>query len=480
MKSLRKIMWITVIGVLASCASYTNKNATEMEEKSRPVDYVEVATTDGSFKPGRLTTAAALEDVGMFGYLLTTAYAGLEYNAKVNSFNAEEKLAELTAKVKATESMTAEQLEADVVDTLFGIVDGHLAVVGSHPHGFATHRDFYFAPVILGKKGTSYTVAESLDPRVPLGARYTGPVDMLFRTLPSDGEERFLPGQLSNSPISDLSLQFNGKTVEVAVSQPTTVPSEAEVFSMHKIRNGLYLRLTTLDETGGAATHGRDEVRTALNDFVASATECRSSPFVVLDLRANGGGNDAWLYEFIGDLYQTNLDRAFEGMREIVSPATNQAWLGFLPLLDLNNPTIRSKAELEKKRYDDLRQNPRVYWYTERERQTSEQQSPDGQKYNGKLVVLVDRYSGSAGESIGRVIPYLKGAVLVGENTAGHLLFGNVLRYYLKNSGIAIMLPSSLSAATDRRFQGDGAGYFPDFWLGNSAVDDAVRTLCEE
>jgi C-terminal processing protease CtpA/Prc len=54
------------------------------------------------------------------------------------------------------------------------------------------------------------------------------------------------------------------------------------------------------------------------------------------------------------------------------------------------------------------------------------------------LIVLVDGGSASSGEDLVAKVAAIPGAMILGEATSGTRGFGNMMNYYLGNSGIQI------------------------------------------
>jgi len=86
--------------------------------------------------------------------------------------------------------------------------------------------------------------------------------------------------------------------------------------------------------------------------------------------------------------------------------------------------------------------------------------------YGGRLVVLVDRGVASSGETFVQLAGQIRGAVLVGENTAGCVSYGNVEdRPPLPHSRYRLSFGRTRFVPEWVRPTREGVGFFPDFWL---------------
>lgn len=93
---------------------------------------------------------------------------------------------------------------------------------------------------------------------------------------------------------------------------------------------------------------------------------------------------------------------------------------------------------------------------------------------NQNLVVLIDSYVASAGESFVHYLQSLKNLILIGTNTSGIGNIGNQGIHILPYSKIKFNFGMSLSVDSDLIWR-EGLGCFPDFWIPSS--DALNRTL---
>ena len=91
------------------------------------------------------------------------------------------------------------------------------------------------------------------------------------------------------------------------------------------------------------------------------------------------------------------------------------------------------------------------------------------------VVVVMNSKTVSAAESVIPMARSVPNTVLVGENTQGSNLFGNIIVYCLPHSKIKLQLASSVSLVPG--FE-EGVGFVPDYWIDSAdPVAEVVRWL---
>jgi tetratricopeptide (TPR) repeat protein len=179
------------------------------------------------------------------------------------------------------------------------------------------------------------------------------------------------------------------------------------------------------------AVRTMDERR--LGGMVEAADTLRTLPYVVLDLRANGGGGDVpamdWCQRFSGQRF----DWVSGVMYASGDPNPLRRWKSWVgsPLSDYPGSAVAATAP-----------------------------------YSGQLFVVTDANVASSGETFTHLSGQIPGALLLGENTRGCITYGNCAPHgVLENSrfslwfGVTKFVPSWVRPARE------GLGFFPDYWL---------------
>ncbi len=171
---------------------------------------------------------------------------------------------------------------------------------------------------------------------------------------------------------------------------------------------------------------------------------------VVIDLRANGGGNDMWAMKWV---------RRF-------SEQLYQSYAG--------------AAELHRRETDPLRR-----WSCSARLGAmggfEDSDTPaDRQCYKGRLFVITGIHCASSGETFAGLAGQIPGAILVGENTAGFISYGNLdQKFDFSHADIAVHFGrSKFAMGTGKRPACESMGMFPDYWLDDEDPVAAVAAYC--
>lgn len=196
--------------------------------------------------------------------------------------------------------------------------------------------------------------------------------------------------------------------------------------------NGLaYISIRTFDKAGD---HGYPA-------FEQSGTELKDAELIIFDIRDNNGGSDEfgrrWVKNFAGKEPKENSFFAIKNskIRNINAGEKNKNG-GFLSSV-LQGEMIPSDIP---------------------------------------ILVLVDNQCGSSGESMLNYLKSLENTLVIGSNSAGYQIAGNVHGYRLPNTGMYFDFGTSFSLFYDSE-NVDYKGYEPDVWCNPSSALDAVAAM---
>ncbi|HJU37123.1 MAG TPA: S41 family peptidase [Gaiellaceae bacterium] len=196
---------------------------------------------------------------------------------------------------------------------------------------------------------------------------------------------------------------------------------------------------------------------TQLARWRAAADRHFSYDRIVVDLRANPGGNDGHTFEW--------AQRRFRAVRRHVRESL---WaVRGRPLGNWNAFAWRAASDatavpphLVAGRHDPL-PDDRI------ELHRAEHPLEAGDRpWNGEMLVLVDRRTRSSGESSAWLLRDGLGARLVGSPTTGMIEYGNIVPYVLPESGLVIQLPTKHN---DYGFTVESVGFPVDVSLADDA-----------
>ena len=224
---------------------------------------------------------------------------------------------------------------------------------------------------------------------------------------------------------------------------------------------------------------GRDGQDDSLDRFVGTARELRDERVVVLDLRGNVGGDDAfvrrWFRELtVGDLGSVEVDALQSEVT--LQGAINSAECRLQSRRFAANPAsvAAGRRELARLRSELARANEPFRSIYESDTQESGR-AP--RAFAGRLLVVTDSSCASSCETAVALARKIPGTMIVGENTAGAGEFGQAERYRLPNTGVWMQAPT-------KWFSGElvprgGRGFKPDFWIDSEDPDSTVERLSQ-
>ena len=187
--------------------------------------------------------------------------------------------------------------------------------------------------------------------------------------------------------------------------------------------------------------------------YAADAVKARGSTAIIYDLRSNGGGGDEWSNQWV-----QNYTGIPERIQEPVLFANKNSALA-KALYDVRGVGIGARGSFGS---FDVSENPG---------------SP--RLSNAiPILILMDDACGSAGESALHYLRMLDNTLVIGSNSAGYQLCGNVAGFSLPCSGIGFQFGSSLCLYGDGT-DVDFRGWAPDVWCDPQNVLPAVLALLQ-
>lgn len=185
-----------------------------------------------------------------------------------------------------------------------------------------------------------------------------------------------------------------------------------------------------------------------LDGFAADAAKVRDAKLIIFDIRANGGGADefgrSWVENFCGQ-----------------QPETTAAW-------STRVSALRNAAGVRDGFAPEEGTSGFYYHVANLEGRQLPNDIP--------IIVLVDDMCGSSGESMLNFLRELDNVLVVGSNSSGYQICGNVMSFRLPRSGIYFSFGASfgLSFTTENV---DFKGYEPDVWCDPAHALDAALNL---
>jgi len=398
-------------------------------------------------------------------------------------------------RARATLNGTPEPIPVDsfrrlLIDALSPTRDGHLSFWTLATHGESrrgstgAHQDAFAANVVLTRAGDGWAIERSRDPAASPGSLVLDCAgqalgDLLRLTITGDPPEpAWLLARMSAAPPEPLRCRIQtGNTIR-----------ETQL-SLHRLRAsepGPRAAAPAFESSGTEILRMRlrnlgDSDKAALQSFVATAPAARSARAVVADLRGNPGGNNAFVRRWFMGLTAGPLhDVASDELESEVTLQGNVNWLACtLASKRLNpaqRPDIQQMLAAAMSRLEDAsaRRQPFRKWSVSSPTYQGEASSP----FSGTLVVLVDSACGSSCESFVTYARQVPGALIVGENTAGVGVYGDVRPFHLPASGIWMQAGTKwFHDSPGASVPPEGSGYIPDIWIDSEDASKEAEAI---
>ncbi|TRO48955.1 hypothetical protein E2P65_01960 [Candidatus Bathyarchaeota archaeon] len=218
-----------------------------------------------------------------------------------------------------------------------------------------------------------------------------------------------------------------------------------------------------------------DHPKENIDAFLASASQYKGAPCLIVDIRGNTGGNEAWPKQWVTRFTGRQPDRV-QVFTELISETTmigrsNSYALALHNVPELSQQGYPAKVEEFRGYAEAHDEGVAAFWwpYTVPEPRTIPSTTT--------LIVLVDGYVYSSGEGFISYLHQVENVVFIGENSGGAVTYGQMSHHRLPNSQILVALPTSLNVFVDLEYR-EEKGFFPDLWVpAGDALNYAVAAV---
>lgn len=194
-----------------------------------------------------------------------------------------------------------------------------------------------------------------------------------------------------------------------------------------------------------------------LKQFASSGAQYRDNRSLILDLRGNNGGNSAyamsWLQNFLGTEFP---------VKQMFTQRISAPFCSY----------VSSPGSLYDSTFSTWIDNQHDPW-------VSQIMEGKQQKNDCILFVLVDKNVVSAAEDFIAWLRTVENVLIVGSNTGGTSVCGNICYFYLPNSKLMVRFGTNLTFYEGLENR-DGIGFYPDLWVDPSVSLDYVLRLCKQ
>lgn len=478
-KKVLKIILFSLFVIFTSCTKFkiNDTNTVRIPIENKPVDII--YSNQKYQNRTQITYSEMQEDLETFIYLLETSYIGYD-DALERGLDTNVQRQKVLGYFENQEVIQIQ----DFLDVLYKafedyIQDKHASVMyrnNNDYRAFIKSANIFFSDVYVKKNAGDYFVCESDQPEINTGARYISDVEYLF-IYPSKGNDVYRIGCISTGNPEKLILEFDGKPFDVQLKQCFTAKGNDEFSSFDlEMDKSIYIKLNR-------CYFNNDRELKSLHKIAESYKSCMDKDYVILDVRGNEGGDDYYLNNFLNGLYNLKKSEINYGTntRTVYSPANIKSFKTIIPYYaDVNNPEVKKMLKEISFYEKQMKKNPQKIIKNE----IYEKTILDEPEFKGKLIILTDKASASAGEDViayGYALFGKTGQIIqVGQNTAGCQLFGNRMDYVLTKSGIDVHFSITDFAAVTKlapNFHGEGYGYYPDYWATNEDINETIFAL---
>jgi hypothetical protein len=416
--------------------------------------------------PPFVSAEKAAEDVERLFYLLENGYSGYGYFLNVGNFD--EAKADILQGLRRRPIWNSEELSSLIRGHLSFLRDRHLEIGRKK---YSSHLDFWYDTGFEFREnsGEYFFTSEATEYSV-VSINGDSPDGYVFPSLNADGGIMFRMGVLSYSSPKPLELRAkNGQEArQWKIKLSRSQPRYSGIYEEKTVGGVPVVRIRSFG----------DHPKEYIDAFLASASRFKGAPCLIVDVRGNGGGNEAWPKQWITRFTGRQPERV-QVFTELISETamigrSNSYARALHNVPELSQQGYPAKVEEFRGYAESLDEGEfEPYWWPYVVPEPQEISSPT------TLIVLVDAYVYSSGEVFISYLHQVENVVLVGENSGGALTYGQMSHHRLPNSQMLVALPTSLNVFVDLEYR-EEKGFFPDLWVpAEDALNYAVVAVRE-
>jgi len=433
------------------------------------VDYKEIIPYYGNNKksiPAFITKREAIEDIEMFEYLLSTAYAGFEY-WQYKEIDFKKYFADLKDFIqkKDKDTVSTYEFERELTEILKQIYDGHIALMGLRYNHAYRHKAIYYCDILVERTDNGVLkVIDSQNDKVKVGDIFTQDdvEKYLFKTLSPADKVHYLIGTLSFNNVVSLELSFNNKTIQIPFHKSRLLYTRfinSKPSYIERKENIPVIRVASFE----------NQLYADMKNFTELGNELKNEDTIIVNLFNNGGGSSVFPKTFIQNL---NSNSEWEmSWAMLTSPAITQYYANYdlSPMSDIS-PEYKNLIKTNSEKNEEFRKSPVKSW----EFGSNQGQNKQG-SYKGTLIILTNRRVLSGGEAMVGYSKSVSNRIIIGENTGGVAQFSDACTYYLPNSKFIARLPRQFLIIPDLE---ECNGFNPNYWLDSmDPVEEIFRWI---
>ncbi len=378
--------------------------------------------------PQQISLEEAKADIEYLFQILSHGYSGYGYFRTKGDFD-QAKFA-ILKDLESRSMWSPSDFSKLIYEHLNFVHDGHLRIEG---RTFFQHEDFWYNTglTIWRTEKEYFFISDNKRWKIET-INERPPEEFLFPSL-KEGEPNYVVGVLSQSAPEPLTLEAKDesgieKSFEIRVYNTKFEPQGPEKIFEEKNFSGI----PVVYVGSFSDSHGEE-----LEAFLETAQKYRGEPYLILDIRGNGGGNSEWARKWVEAFTGYNPEWYFTDT-VMTSRTTLVGQINLCRQFLEGNPGNKVYTEYLESVEEELDTFEAVdgslYW--------SELFFPDMQLIPNptRLIVLVDSRVCSSGEGFIGYLRQLENVTFVGENSAGIAIFGDLTLHQLPHSNLLVYL----------------------------------------
>lgn len=462
-----------------------------------PVDYKTFNIFDtANYKTVEIISRQqALSDLNDFIYILSSSYAGYDDMIE-NSFDTTILKNKFIDLISQKNTISTKDFYNFLIENTAGYInDAHFALILNNKRTqFCKKTEIHYSNTYLQYKNDSFYVFETDTPLLEINTKYTDSTANLF-IYKSKGQNIYRVGVLSNNPISQKDFSFNNKLITLDLHNDGAIEVRlAEKMKYHEIETAKsgYVSISGFMPADNDSIYKKG-IDIVLNKYSNLSSKWNKKKNIVIDIRANSGGYPVYSALFLYSLYDNNLLPLTRDNRNLI---INHFNYDFNRNLYIDSPVsafAKLQSAAHKNQTDAVgyytnflsqqQHNPARLVYTADYNSYTKRKRP---YYKGKIIILTDRNTVSAGEETVAIAKKLfeptKQLTIIGENTSGMYSYFDVFAITLPNSNIILSVPfaKNIQLENDKFWNGEGFGYYPDTWSEGKDLNNSIISITKD
>ena len=455
--------------------------------KSEPIEFKEVEYSHFEKIKTSLSHEEFEKDLESLCYLLSTGYAGYEdMQEKGFSINSFEK--SVLDKFKSKEVINSRDFYFSLVEGLKPYInDSHFIIAHfMNLHSFSTRKFCAWSDIFVRKEKDDYFVTESKVSSISINDKFTDETEYLFY-YPVKGKNTYRIGFITEEGrATQKDFSFNNKTISVPLKMDGAIERRPMKFKDFSTNDSAYIEINDFmrPEAGSPQKMAAEII---FNKFINLGQKYNDKKNIILDLRSNSGGLTEMPLAFFFSLY---TNKNYKDTDTIIERLSNWNHESFFESTQILSPAYYQILA----QYEESRNNIPGKMFADSKITTQKQKTERivvknilkpsklfsrGSKFKGKLIILTDRNTVSAGEGAILFAKQIFGndkVYTVGENTYGMAEYWNVFDVQLPNSKMNIHTSFSRNETMRKNelWHGEGTGLYPDYWCTGSDLNETI------